>query len=835
MRSYSDITLKYLKKNKKRSLFTIIGIILSLSLISGVGFLGLSFRDFMYDRAIENNGDYEFGFFDVDKRVISILRNDVDLDKVGVSTIEGSGSYKIDGYEDSEVHISSDDETALNEIFNEELTEGRLPKESSELIIDSHAKEYLGLSINDKIKVEEIAYKDGKEVKTNNFKEYTIVGFSKESVIQNEKYFYAVTCLDEIKNNKSYDIRFTVKDSKNKIDIAISKANKLKIDQEKMYINNELLSLRGQTGYTGINNAINGAVIFVIGIIVVVTIFLIYNAINISVTERMNEFGILRSIGATPSQVRRLVIRESLVLCLMSIPFGVASGFIGVWTTVKLLESKIVMLIGDGEGILSVKFYPSIILFTSIIGIITIFMASFGPAKKAGKISPINIIKGNKSNEKIKYYNGKFIRKIFGIEGWIAYKNIRKNSKRFIVTILSLSISLIMFILFTTLNIKRIEELNYINKSSIIHGEIYASNDEIEDKLNKIEGIGEKFIQAITGISLLALDLNLISDEFKEIFSYDVDEFLSNVEINGFDDNSLKEIGINDGLKENEVILVNSRSQYDENGKLKNINITNLKEGDTFKVPASNFNEFLNENYTEILLKDKAEDKCIEFKVKKVIDKNPFEEGYNYNFNFTIIMGYTDFKKVTSELYLNKWIKFRYSDMSNEELTEEASKAVHEIADEYGETVNDLNEDNKKEQQMWTVINVFVYGFIIMVSLIGIVNVINTISLNILLKKKEFGTLGTIGMTRMQLTKMVLLEGILHGVFSSIIGGGLSVGLVLYAIKIIDFGFSVSSKIYWQPFVIGFTINLLVVLIASLIPLNKLKKMSLVETIRNIE
>ena len=187
------------------------------------------------------------------------------------------------------------------------------------------------------------------------------------------------------------------------------------------------------------------------------------------------------------------------------------SGFIGVWTTVKLLENKIAMMIGDGEGILAVKFYPSIILFTAIIGIITIFMASFGPAKKAGRVSPINIIKGNKSNEKIKYYNGKIIRKVFGIEGWIAYKNIRKNSKRFIVTTLSLSISLIMFILFTTLNMKRIEELNYINKSSITHGEIYASSEdasEIEDKLNKIEGIGEKFIQARTGVSLLALDLN---------------------------------------------------------------------------------------------------------------------------------------------------------------------------------------------------------------------------------------------------------------------------------------------------------------------------------------
>ena len=836
MRSYSDITLKYLKKNKKRSIFTIIGIILSLALISGVGFLGLSFRDFMYDRAIRGDGDYEFAFFDVDKRVISILRNDVDLDKVGVSANEGSGSYRIDGNDDSEIFIISEDTITLNEIFNHELTEGRLPKESSELIIDSKAKEYLGLSINDKVKFEEITYKDGKEVKTNNFKEYTIVGFSKESFISDGTWFNAVTYLDEIKNNKSYDIKFTVKDIKNKRDVAMSKANRLKLDEIKMYSNNELLSLRGQTEYTGINTVINGVVVFVIGIIVVATIFLIYNAINISVTERMTEFGILRSIGATPSQVSRLVIRESLALCLMSIPFGIVSGFIGVWTTVKLLESKITMMIGDGEGILAVKFYPSIILFTTIIGTITIFIASFGPAKKAGKVSPINVIKGNSSNEKINYYIGKIIRKIFGVEGWIAYKNIRKNSKRFIVTILSLSISLIMFITFTTLNMKRIEELNYINKSSITHGEVYANSEnssEIEDKLNKIEGIGEKFIQARTGVSFLALDLNLISDEFKEKFSYEVDEFLSNVQIYGFDDNSLKEIGITDGLKENEVILVNSRAQYDENGKLESIDITKLKEGDTFKVPVSNFDKFSDENDTDNLLKDKAEDKCIEFKVKKVIDKDPFEQGYNYN--FTIIMGYNDYEKVTSELYLNKWIKFRYSDMSNKELTEEASKSVREIADDYGVTFSDLNADNKNQQQIWTVINVFVYGFIVMVTLIGVVNVVNTISLNILLKKKEFGTLGTIGMSKSQLSKMVLLEGILHGVFSSIVAGILSIPLVLLIIKIVSYGFTISNKIYWEPFVIGFAINLIVVLIASLIPLNKLKKMNLVETIRNVE
>ena len=90
-------------------------------------------------------------------------------------------------------------------------------------------------------------------------------------------------------------------------------------------------------------------------------------------------------------------------------------------------------------------------------------------------------------------------------------------------------------------------------------------------------------------------------------------------------------------------------------------------------------------------------------------------------------------------------------------------------------------------------------------------------------------------MSKEQLSKMVILEGMLHGIIASIIGGILSLVLVLIASKIINFGLEFSNKIYWQPFVIGFTVILIVVLIASLIPLRKIKKISLVETIRNIE
>ena len=114
MKSYNDIILKYLKKNKKRTVFTIIGIILSLSLISGVGFLGLSVRDLLYENTINIGGDYEFEIFDINKKVISILRNDVDLEKVGV--YGNVNRYKLDGFEEFEIQIQSSDEVYLNEI-----------------------------------------------------------------------------------------------------------------------------------------------------------------------------------------------------------------------------------------------------------------------------------------------------------------------------------------------------------------------------------------------------------------------------------------------------------------------------------------------------------------------------------------------------------------------------------------------------------------------------------------------------------------------------------------------------------------------------------------------
>lgn len=834
MRNYSDITFKYLKKNKKRTLFTIIGIILSLSLISGVGFLGLSFNEYMYNRAIEYYGDYEFGFDKVSKENADILKNDVDLKKVGINAYEGNGSFTIEGKEQNLIYLKAEDAVYMNEVVSHKLTEGRFPANRSELMINSNAKDILDINVNDKIKLREIQYdEDGYKVLTNNYREYTVVGFIEEQFETENDTFSAITFLEELQYNKDYSVFFTVVKNRGKFDLVKEKAEKLSIDTEYMPINNELLALRGESSYDRINIVIKAIIVFVLLVIVLATIFLIYNVVNVSVAERIVQFGLLRSIGATQKQVRSLVLKEGFIMCLISVPFGVLAGFLGVWITVKLLATKITDMFG--EGMLVVKFYPIIILFTAIIGIITILIASFGPARKAGMVLSIFNIIGNISEKKIKYNNGSIIKKIFGIEGWIAYKNIRKNYKRFTVTILSLSISLIMFITFTTLNMKRLDELDYIRRNSINHGVLYShdNSEKIEEELKNIDGIGEVYIQTKRAVQFLAIDMNLISDNYKKNVSYynEDDEFLTNIDFYGFNDTAIKALGVDSGLKDNEVILVNTITQYDENGKLQNIDITTLKEGDTFKVPVSNFKEMYEEKDFKQLSKEREEGNCVEFKVKKIITRNTFNTGYSNVFE--LIMNINSYKKLSD--YTDEYVKFRYSNINDDKLTKYASNKVKALANKYEITFSDSNEIDKSEEQMWSVINVFVYGFIVMISLIGIVNVVNTISINILLKKKEFGTLATIGMSKSQLNKMVIFEGVLHGIIASIIGGILSFVLVLVALRIIDFGFTVSNKVYWQPFVIGFSINLLVVLIASLIPLNKLQRMSLVETIRNIE
>lgn len=830
MKNYSEITVKYLKEKKKRTLFTIVGIIISLSLISGVGFLGLSLKDYMYNLIINDGGDYECSFNGINYKNIKALKYDVDLEKVAVTTYEGVFT-DIKNEKENYIDILKGDEEYFNIITSYRIKEGRVPENGDEIILNESAKKFFGININDEIVLNII--NENNEV-TDKTKTYKVVGFEKDKYIGGT-YFSAYTLLENIEANKDYFVYFSVIDSGNKINTIYEKAKRFNVE-DIMNINNDLLLLKGESTRDGINIVIKGIVAFVFAVIVIATIFLIYNAINISVAERVKQFGILRSIGATPRQISSIVFNEGIIMCLISVPLGVIFGYLGVKVTVSLLGSKIASIF-NGDS-MTVKFYPSIILFTLVLGLITILFACYGPAKRAGKVNVINVIKGNDHGEKIKYYKGTLVRKIFGVEGWIAYKNIRKNSKRFVVTILSLSISLIMFITFTTLNLKRINELKYIQKTSFIHGRIYEykaeNSSEVEDKLKEIKDIDNIYRrQQIT--CNIVLDSNNLTDEFKRLYpGLLIDGDFTN-EVFSYSENTLKEIEV-DNLKDDEIILINSISRYNEDGKLEKIDITNYKEGDIIKIPAASlkYMKIMDmEECKKAINEDIKNNNYMEFKVKKIVDKDLFSNDYNCNFQ--LIINENKFNELFKDQYYNRDLGYRYPDINDNEQVEKIISKVNSVANEYGVAYIDFVKDNKVQEEMWTIINVFIYGFIIMVTLIGVVNVVNTITLNILLKKKEYGTLETIGMDIRQLNKMVILEGLLHGIISSIVGGVIAVILSKIAIRIVGYGFTLNDGLYLSPFIIGIIANLIIVLIASLIPLRKLKKMTLVETIKASE
>ena len=150
MKNYSEITVKYLKEKKKRTLFTIVGIIISLSLISGVGFLGLSLKDYMYNLIINDGGDYECSFNGINYKNIKALKYDVDLEKVAVTTCEGVFT-DIKNEKENYIDILKGDEEYFNIITSYRIKEGRVPENGDEIILNESAKKFFGININDEI------------------------------------------------------------------------------------------------------------------------------------------------------------------------------------------------------------------------------------------------------------------------------------------------------------------------------------------------------------------------------------------------------------------------------------------------------------------------------------------------------------------------------------------------------------------------------------------------------------------------------------------------------------------------------------------------------------
>lgn len=839
------LTIKNLRLNKKRTIVTIIGIILSTALMVGIGLLFSSFQDLMIRDTIGYNGKYEANYGDVD---LNKLNNIKDKDftyfyekPIGFSKIESSNEYK------PYMYITSVNKEYFDEL---KLIEGSFPKNENEAVISNHVITNGGLNY----KVGDIVtfkygkrniegngtlanseFVDGEFLTNEGTHTYKIVGIVERSNFENYSACgYTAFTLDV--NNDKGSVNLYVMFNKNKKIIKQSEelAKRLNYDNDINY-NSTLLALYGESTYGNVMTTMVSMMMIMLALVSIGCIIVIYNSFAISVMERKKEFGLLSSIGATKRQLSHTVFFEAVFVGVIGIILGILGAYIGIGCVVLVINN----LIGD---MLEYKLYlvtnPLFIIIPVIFMIIVIGASAFIPSRRASKVSPIEAIRQNddiKINKK-KIRTSKLVNKLFGIEGEIALKNIKRNKKKYRVTIVSLFISIVLFISFSSY-------MNYtLNTASSVMGEVpydyqisYFGDDpnndkEALDKINEIvksSDVKEYVSYSVSNLSIIGN--YTYSDEYLDFYKSAYGEngikALNNlkyqyISIYILDDNSYNKYKKLIGIDNDSVILLNKfkgvsygnnkRVNYDipviNNGNIniKICNFDNDEDVDTTK--------YCNKNIDNIFVTNKSFDLIEEFSYmddfKLIVNKKLYDsisDSSTHYTQFNIISDNTNnIDKLTKEL--DKYSNVNYTN---------------------------IKEAMKQANNLILVVKILMYGFISLVTLIGVTSVFNTISTSMALRKREFAVLRSIGLTNRGFNKILFFESLFFGMKSLIFAIPVSIGITVLIHYALADMVSISTIIIpWKYIIISIVSVFVIVLLTMMYSTSKIKKHNIIEQIR---
>lgn len=840
----NDLTIKNLKLNKKRTIVTIVGIILSTALMVGIGLLFSSFQDYMIRETISYNGKYEAEYGDVSlDKLNSIDKKDFSYfyqKPIGFSKFDSANEYK------PYLYISSVNKEYFNELH---LISGRFAENDSELVISNHINTNGGASykIGDIITlkygervvegVNTLANNEYYEEETLNIvgeKTYTIVGIVERSNFEDYSASgYSTFTLDMNDKDGIVNVFVMFNNKKKIIKQSEDLAKKLGYNNAISY-NSTLLALYGESTYGNIMKSMITMIVIMLSLVSIGCIVVIYNSFAISVMERKKEFGLLSSIGATKKQLSYTVFFEALIEGIIGIILGICGAYIGIGTVILIINN----LIGD-ILVLKLNLVTNImfIIIPVIFMILVIFISALVPSRRAAKVSPIEAIRQNddiKINKK-KIKTGKLVNKLFGIEGEIALKNIKRNKKKYRVTIVSLFISIVLFISFSSY-------MNYtIDTASNVMGEVpydyqisYFGDDNDIDALDKISEI-IKSNDVKEYVSYSASNLSIIgnytySDEYldfyKSAYGDDGIKTLTNLKYQYISIYILDDISYNKykeliGLDKDSVILLNKfKGVSYGNNKRVNYDIPVINNGD-INIKICNFDDndedvdttkYCNKKIDNIFITNKSFDLIEEFSymsdfkliVNKKLYDNISDSGTHYT-QYNIISDNTDnIDKLTKEL--DKYDNVNYTN---------------------------VKESMKQANNMILVVKILMYGFIGLITLIGVTSVFNTISTSMALRKREFAVLRSIGLTRKGFNKILFFESLFFGLKSLIYAIPVSLGVTIIIHYALADMMSINSIVIpWKAIIISIVSVFVIVLLTMMYSTSKIKKHNIIEQIR---
>lgn len=945
MNLMKTLTLKNLKLNRKRTIVTIVGIILATALLSALVTLVSSFQYSMIEYQKQKGGDFHVKFSNVKMSELSEFKNNRNIE----STFEtmGMGFAKLDGCKNEDkpyAYVMATDEAGFERgCFK--LIEGRMAKNEDEIVIPRHLKTNgrIDIKVGDEITLdvgkrydsntesvisENCAYEHEAETLTDTVtKHYKVVGIMERPGYGMEDYSAAgytfVTYSDElaaIDNGTKSEAseadttltvysRYTQKALRNKDAVTadiigvdeklFAKANNSSVEMTAeesdrflkemenakydIYMNGFLISYECVFPIDGTFKALFTVAAVVALIIILTSVYCIKNSFNISIIEKIRQYGMLASVGATRRQIKSSVKTEAAMLGVVGIPVGTMSGILA-----SLVLVKVVNALSAGWLNFALSFHTSLpaLILAVILSIATIYFSATGSARRAARVTPLEAIRNTKE---IKIKSAKLktpaiIGRIWGIGGVISYKNIKRNNKKYRTTVTSIVICSVTFIVISY----------FMSMAFSVVGMSYASTDyniginmsckkdldieKLSELLSDIEGAKDYLVGAGYYFDVDKPEYTKKYGEYCGQLYDDSEDVSQEFLITVLNDKSYDKYASDAGIKNADTgaILVNKCTfdVYNEKSSKyvkEEMELYKYKAGDTIRCGYNVYEDAVDddnavEGDTESSTDDNnavegdtesgTEDnsgyvdeetinngvrKTVDVTIAGVTDKVPI--GYKGYSNTLLFMNQKGFESLWGDGKNGNEIKPGYASYS--------AYVVAENADEYQDTfeketegnpeysqisfyVSNLDKQMRDEKSLFTLLGVFAYGLIVVIALIGITNIINTLSTGMELRSREFATLRSIGMTDKQFVGMVRLESVFISVKALVIG--VPLGILISYLLCVMMNRMDDAIIYEPPYkAIILCILVVIMLIYAIMKLSmtKLRHNNIIETIKN--
>lgn len=920
MNILNKVTWKAMWRNRTRTLVTIAGIILSAAMFCAVTTLAVSLQDFLIRGQVYKDGDYFIQFDYSSDQEFSALKQDKAVTQVADYQALGFVNLQEKPSHYGSYLVAACDQTFFN-FMPVHLQKGRLPENSSEILVPDQAVSFLeqyasapqlGEALTlDVVSNFSFSGDSAPEVENQPFtKTYTVVG-----IYEGEYYNDYDLCLQSF---------LTVADGKQEPALwhrlfakTVSPEDALDMEcygpvSEPNY---NLLRLYGTTAYGNYNRVFISIVLILIAIIMVGSVSLIYNAFSISVSERTKQFGLLSSIGATRRQLRRSVFFEAGVLCLIGIPLGLLCGWGGIAVVLSLLGSTVDQLFSFGINhavTLRAVLSPVALLGAAAVSILTILISAWIPARRATRITPMDAIRqtGDYKTGRKDVKVGKLTYKVFGLPGVLAKKYYKTSRKKYRATVISLTVSIILFLSATTFA-TTLRSASH-NASNVENFDIVCESDDAAalETVRKQPGVSKSaYVCESSCKTLLAEDQ--LTPEYRHSWEngalayYDSgDRLLPIITIHYLEDAVLEQF-----LKEQKLDPAPYLNPEDP------LALVCQKKLTVYLMDAQTGERTRKVEQFYPLVEDAGVIPLYPFEVpEELLDPYPPED-----FNFACDMVLSESREPMLEL--ETWPLDAYGDAIEEQyqvlyyrIVMEGGQAAYYPYDPETDTMDDspaatmelkgrdqlrlgarietlpygisqsafsgsnlavilplsfwkgsdfcpslslsvsdyqgvLNYldsptcdnvsygDYLAEQEnargILLMVNVFSYGFIILISLISAANVFNTISTNIALRRRDFGMLRSVGLRGKELYRMMDFECLIYGSKALLLGLPMGI-LCSYGIHK-SFGILYEYSpftIPWLPLAIAAGSVFLVVFASMLYAVTKLRKDNPIDAIR---